>query len=294
VPARTPRDCPPMRLHVDPTGAAPGTDHRWQIVVAGGALTSIATLVGVFALANHGTNIMGWYANWIIPIGAVVVGMCAASGYAIAAWFTGLKMTRRLVLGVLALLALSYMLAQYEEYRQLQLDDVGFFTWFDAVTRAFSFEERNGTPGSPFGLGGYFFRALELSGFALGGVLAPLVLRHKPHCERCRTYKRTHSVAWVAGGLADDAAVSTLDEMFGAAGIGDRAAFDRAVAKAPVASMREVNRHDLRVNVSIVRCPRCADGGLVATRYQGHGKHVQRSVAATLPLAGDRVRALFD
>lgn len=282
-----------MRVHVDPTGAAPGTDHRWQIVVAGGALTTVATLAAVLALAHAGTNVMGWYANWVIPVGALLVGICAASGYAIAAWFTGLKLTRQLVLGILGLLAASYMLAQYEEYRSLDLD-MGFFTWFDAATRAFSFAEHDGTPGSPFGVLGYVFRALEIAGFAFGGVLLPLALRNKAHCEPCRTYKRTYPVAWVPGGLADDGAIATLDELFAGAGAGDRAAFDRAVAKAPLARKSEVNRNDLRVAVSIVRCPRCANGALVATRYQGHGKHVQVSVAATLPLAGDRVRALFD
>jgi len=282
-----------MRVHVDPTGAAPGTDHRWQIVVAGGALTTALTLACVLALAHSGTNVMGWYANFVIPVGALLVGICAASGYALAAWFTGLKLTRSLVLGILGLLAASYMLAQYEEYRSVDVD-VGFFTWFDAVTRAFSFAGNNGEPGSALGVLGYLFRALELAGFAFGGVLLPLALRSKAHCEPCRTYKRTYPVAWVPGGIADDGAVATLDEMFTSAGTGDRAAFDRAVAKAPLARRREVNRNDLRVAVSIVRCPRCANGALVATRFAGHGKNVQVSVAATLPLAGDRVRALFD
>jgi len=282
-----------MRVHVDPTGAAPGIDHRWQIVVAGGALTTVATLACVLALAHAGTNVMGWYANWVIPIGALLVGICAASGYALAAWLTGLKLTRALVLGIFGLLAASYMLAQYEEYRSFGVD-VGFFTWFDAVTRAFSFESHDGAPGSPFGVLGYVFRALEIAGFAFGGVLLPLALRNKPHCEPCRTYKRTYPVAWVPGGLADDGAVATLDAMFASAGTGDRTAFDRARGSAPLAARNAVNRHDLRVGVSIVRCPRCANGALIATRYQGHGKHVQTSVAAQLPLPGDRVRALFD
>ena len=281
-----------MRVHVDPTGAAPGGDHRWQIVVAGGALSTAVTLACVLALAHGGTNVMGWYANWVLPVGALLVGICASSGYALAAWLTGLKLTRALVFGILGLLAASYMLAQYEEYRSVDAD-VGFFTWFDVVTRAFSFQDHDG-PGSPLGVLGYAFRALELAGFSFGGVLLPLALRSKPHCDPCRTYKRTFPVAWVPGGIADDSAVATLDEMFASAGTGDRAAFDRAVAKAPLANRRVVNRHDLRIAVSIVRCPRCANGALVATRYQGHGKQVQISIAATMPLPGDRVRALFD
>jgi hypothetical protein len=60
------------------------TDHRANIVLAAGGFTTLAALAGVFALGRHGTNIMGWYANYVIPAGALLVGMACASGYAIA------------------------------------------------------------------------------------------------------------------------------------------------------------------------------------------------------------------
>jgi hypothetical protein len=278
-----------MRVEVDPTGApVRGRDHRSEIVQAAGAATTLISLAGVFALAHHGINIMGWYANWIIPIGSILVGLCAASGYGIAAWYSGLKMTRRLVISIIGQLVLSYFIAQYEEYQQLHID-LGFTAWFDAVSRAFTFGSE------PYGAAGYFFRALEIGGFVLGGVLAPLALRRKPYCEPCRTYRRTRTVAWIPGGVADDFVRETLDQMFTAAAANDRAAMDQVIRhRAPLANERTVNRQPMRIGVTTVRCPRCADGALSATRFTGHGKRLRRDHIAVQPVPGDRMRALFD
>jgi hypothetical protein len=50
-------------------------------------------LVGVYLLATNTKdfNIMGWYANYVLPIGALLVGLVASSGYGIASWITGQK-----------------------------------------------------------------------------------------------------------------------------------------------------------------------------------------------------------
>ena len=134
------------------------SDHRSEIVIAAGSATTLVALAGVFALAHHGTNIMGWYANYIIPAGALLVGMVCATGYAIAGWYTGLKMTKRLVWSIVGELVLSYFIAQYGEYRQMVPDgSIGFWAWFDMVTQAFAFHQ-----GGEFGQFGYVMRALAV------------------------------------------------------------------------------------------------------------------------------------
>jgi hypothetical protein len=284
-------------------------DNRGTIVVGAGSFTTLLALAGVFALARSGTNIMGWYANMIIPAGAMLVGMVAASGYGIAAWLTGLKMTRKLMFSVMAELLISYFIAHYQEYWNLMDDSSigGFLRWFDESTRAFAWEE-HGKMGEPLGVLGYGLRALEIAGFVGGGALVPVILRAKPYCDPCRTYKRTKLLARLASGVkpgmfgkVDDAAMNQargeglkgVQAMFDAANKGDRALLQQEV------SIRGIGRRAAQslnsyVVVNVVRCPRCADGGLFADMMIGRGRQTKRSSLANVRLSGERIRMLFD
>lgn len=272
------------------------TDHRSEVVTAAGAATTLLALAGVFALAHDGENVMGWYANYVIPVGALLVGALAASGYGIAAWFTGLKMTRRLILSVIGQLVVSYFLAQYEEYRHaVPGGEIGFFAWFDLITRAFSFAKHDGTPGDPFGTWGYAMRALEIAGFVAGGWLVPAALRAKPYCDDCRCYRRTRRIALMPGGYANDRGAEGYAALFAAAAAGDRAAFDRTIAvHGPLSEARATNKFSSRIGIDAVRCPRCAAGYLAATRYEGQGKRMTRFLLPRKSLTGDAMRTLLD
>lgn len=279
---------------VDRAGRA--VDHRSEIVTAAGAATTLVALAAVFALAHDGTNVMGWYANYVIPIGALLVGAVAASGYGIAAWYTGLKMTRRLVWSVVGQLLLSYFIAQYEEYRHMVPGgQIGFWTWFDAMTRAFSFASHDGTPGSPFGAAGYAMRALEIGGFIAGGWAVPAALRSKPYCDPCRTYRRTKRIALMPGGFANDSGADGFAAIYSAAAASDRKAFDEAILRyGPLEDARETGKARSRIAVDAVRCPRCAEGYLASTRFEGHGKRIARFQLPRKPLTGDAMRTLLD
>lgn len=282
-----------MRLHIDPRGGvAHRADHRPEIVLACGVVTTAIALAGVFALGQRGTLIMGWYANYVIPAGALLVGACAASGFAAGAWLTGLKMSKRLTIAVCVLLATSYFVAQYEQYRMYDFD-IGFWQWFDWKARMFTWEHRDGTLGSPLGEAGYLFRFLEVAGFVVGGVLVPLALRQKPYCESCRTYRRSKLVAMVpVFGRDPD---SIIGELWTPAAAGDRAAFERAVDEnGSLRNKRKTKNIHPRIAVHRVRCPRCDNGALTATRLDRHGGGSLRSTQ--LPeqaLPSDKMRALF-
>jgi hypothetical protein len=272
------------------------TDHRSEIVTAAGAATTLLALAAVFALAHDGTNVMGWYQYGIIPAGALLVGAVAASGYGIGAWFTGLKMTRRLLLSVLGQLVVSYFIAQYEEYRRaVPGGEIGFWSYFDLVTRAFSFANHDGTPGSPFGALGYAMRALEIGGFIAGGWLVPAALQSKPYCDDCRSYRRTKRIALMPGGFANDSGSEGFMALYQAAAATDRSAFDKAIARfGPLKDAHSANKFSSRIAIDAVRCPRCASGFLAATRFEGHGKRIRRFVLPHQPLTGDAMRTLLD
>lgn len=205
-------------------------------------------------------------------------------------------MTRRLALSIVAQLLVSYLIAQYEEYRQWVPDGrMGFWAWFDAVSRAFAYPNKDGTPGDPFGVWGYAMRALEIGGFVAGGWAVPAALRAKPYCDPCRTNRRTKQIALMPGGFPNDAGSDGFIAIYAAAAAIDRGAFDKAILQyGPLKHARNANKMRSRISIEAVRCPRCAAGFLAATRIEGQGKHTRRFAMPQQPPTGDVMRALLD
>jgi hypothetical protein len=288
---------------------APSSDSRGRIVVITGSATTLLALMGVFFGAHHGVNVMGWYANYVIPAGAILVGLVAASGYGIAARLTGLKMTRMLIWSVVIELAISYFVAQYEEFTHFTEDaSLGsFFAWFDAVTRAFAWANRTGGgAGEPFGIWGYAMRALEIAGFVLGGAMVPVLLKAKPYCDPCRTYKRTRALAHVScgvqrgllGGAKGDTeaayreGLASVDTILAAARSGQPVLLQQEL-QARGLGKRAAFKLTSFLMVNEVRCPRCSAGAIESTQMTRNGNNWTRTRLSALPLSGDQMRALL-
>src|SRR5678815_2792706 len=90
----------------------PARDSRtpYFFVLQCGIVTSVLALAGVYWLGRNTTDfhIMGWYANYVIPAGALIVGLVAGSGYGIASWFSGVRISRGLLWTVLLLQTGAY------------------------------------------------------------------------------------------------------------------------------------------------------------------------------------------
>ncbi|MGA2233084.1 MAG: hypothetical protein ABSH22_19450 [Tepidisphaeraceae bacterium] len=163
---------------------------------------------------HGGLNIIGLYADGIIPIGAGLLGMVSASGYALAAWFLGCRIGPRLLCAIGMLTLLAYFGMQYIEFKAqgpLVFSDTGqpvsFLQYYDLTTRALHFEDTSSsrpadvphpaqeeTPG--LGLLGYGVRVLEIAAFSLGAVGTPIIaLRRKRFCGPCERYYTTFNLA---------------------------------------------------------------------------------------------------
>ena len=79
------------------------------VLFAGLATTALA-LFGVYAVnaASDEFFIMGWYAAYVIPIGAMLVGLVASSGYGLASWLQGGRISSFMLWGIVAMQALAY------------------------------------------------------------------------------------------------------------------------------------------------------------------------------------------
>ncbi len=245
-------------------------------VLLGGLVTTLLALAGVWLVATRAEeNVMGWYADYVLPVGALLVGGVASTGFGLASWLTGTRITGRLLVAVGLCLVAGYWAAQLLEFRLAfpdgaSFDDgtpAGFLDWYDAVTRSFAWKDHDKL-GAALGAWGYLLRAGELVGFAAGGLLAPIVLRGVPYCAACGVYMRQPLVAVVPAGVKP--------RRVGKKDAAGQASYQAEVAEAaPRAGRRAAHRLTARLQVRVVHCRRCAAGELRVALATGQGQQLK-------------------
>jgi len=294
----SPESASPLRTQHEPPS--------YLFVLAAGIATSALTLFAIYWLdrKTDDFHVMGWYWHYIIPIGAILVGMVAASGYGIVSWFSGIKIVRLLMVAVVVLQVGVYFGAQYIEFKGMHLyykdtgNAVGFIEYFDLNARSFAWKQDNDKAGEPLGVWGYLFRALEIVGFAGGGLVVPALLCTQEYCDPCRRYMRSKVVASIPGSIkpqkfkkADIAGAAAHQEQQAAAAESARqflemlrqmAAEGRAEdfkkATAPLMTRKSGKAAYLlpvRYTVHLVGCRQCGTGWLKFQQLTGQGKQMK-------------------
>ncbi|HVW01601.1 MAG TPA: hypothetical protein VHB77_14710 [Planctomycetaceae bacterium] len=288
-----------------------------MLVLLAGIFTSLGTLAGLYALniVAPDVNVMGWYADGVIPIGAILVGFIAGSGYGVASWLTGSKIGSGLMWKILFLQIGCYFLAQYVEFLILRNANalppaVTFWEYFDVITRSFAWED-HGKPGQPFGVWGYGMRAFEIAGFALSGLIAPTILFSVPYCDACQIYMRTEDLGRLPAGVTvrkikkkdtegqqayaaeQQAALQQgqqhLEALLATVGANDPQRFVQLIHEhAP--RKKEIEAQTTRLAVSLQRCRGCHCGNLVVKLNAGHGKEIVVTDVSKTALPPDFVR----
>jgi hypothetical protein len=181
-----------------------------------GVGTSAIALYGVRVAADHGENIMGWYANGILPVGAMLVGLVSGLGFALGSRFLNVRLTRTYVMGMLTTGLIDYGVATWLTYQNLiethHVKDgaYSFLQYIQDVCEKMSFKSSgSSTPGSPLGALGYLFKLLEVAGFAGGTMMPAAVLFKMPYCGQCQRYLVSHRTGFVNSGVERKAALSS-------------------------------------------------------------------------------------
>ncbi|HEV8058745.1 MAG TPA: hypothetical protein VGP68_02675 [Gemmataceae bacterium] len=274
-----------------------------------GVITSALTLGGVYWLSRTADDfhILGWYVNYVIPAGAMIVGAAASSGYALASWLTGTRISRGLLIAVLFLQTVAYVTAEYVEYsdvmdslRQqgvLVGQEPSFLEYYDFKARSFAWKPKGNGNQQPEALGGwgYVFVLLGAAGFVLSGLAAPALLYKVPYCEACQRYMKRK----VLGVLPASVPVKKIGKKDQPARDAHAKEQEQAAAKADEALVRlraavdeeriDTVKQELlaagaikaneklskRVRVSLAWCKGCRDGLMILTHVSGQGKELQ-------------------
>jgi len=265
-------------------------------------------------------NVMGWYANYVIPAGAVLVGLVASSGYGLASWLTGVKIRRKLLLTIVLLQILAYFAAQYVEFASmgpLVEKSTGkvltFPRYYHLNAVNFAWQKDDGKPGEPMGEAGYFFRLLEIVGFVGGSLIVPGVLMKAPYCELCQVYMKKKPLAVLPActtrkakkkdpadvaalqaqqsALLDSATrqMAHLAELCEAA---DAEAFRQNIQTLDAGS-KQAAKLPRRATVDLIHCRGCGTGYLQPAMETGKGNRVERVELSKTHVGRDFVKAVL-
>jgi hypothetical protein len=308
--------------------AVPRSGKPYFIVLMSGLLSSAVTLAGVYWLGKNTTDfhIMGWYANYIIPAGAMIVGIAASSGYAVASWLTGTRISRGLLLAVLFLQTGAYVTAEYVEYRDV-MDGLrqrglmigpapSFLEYYDFKARSFAWNKPGpgNQVGQPLGGWGYVFVLLGAAGFILSGLIAPAVLYAVPYCERCQRYMKSKLLGVLPASVpakkiakGDTAAQEAhAQEQEQAAVNADEAVvrLRAAIAEGRTDTIKQEllaagaikanEKLPKRVRVSLTWCKGCQEGRIILALVSGDVQAPQEMKLAEVPVPATFVCAILE
>lgn len=163
-----------------------------------GSTLIVAGILG-FIEVKFGWALYSYMFFFIIPVGAGMAGFVAASGYYLGAKLTHQKPAGGVLLNMIGASISTYFLINYIPYYLIEIDGVrvqefmSFWKYLDVVisNTSLSFGIRGHDVGATGELGatwGYAYAALQLVGFAAGGLVVFTFLSDNPYCDKCSKY----------------------------------------------------------------------------------------------------------
>ena len=167
-------------------------------IVAGCGLCTMVLVSVFFAWIHYltGFNLFTFSIWFVLPVGAVLIGALAASGYYFGAVFFNIRPTVFLLIQIVIVTLLCNILIFYLEYQSyINLPNTNYNLLFSKyldirITHARYFIGRIslGFSTGKVGTIGYLISFLHFLGFILGGLICYAVLAVKPYCKKCYRY----------------------------------------------------------------------------------------------------------
>lgn len=263
----------PLAVPVRSAFASEMRDMSAEVFTTFAGIVAAITVVAVNVGLQHWLDLdmLGLTLWFVIPAGALLGGLGAASGYYAAARATQTLPTRRMLFEMLAIGLSTWLLMHWVDFATVSLsdgtpvsDEVPFWYYLRLRTEHMQLVLQNQggrtidtTP--ELGLLGYAHELLQVAGFLVGGLTMWLGLKAREACTACSRYARTRK-------LLQRAPSAVFDDVLARAGIklpnvGERIA--RALGK----------RRLVGLNLSIATCPSCRRSWIRAAAIGMDGTH---------------------
>ena len=164
-----------------------------------GCLTSVVTAVAVVEASKLTGYDLFTFSLWVVvPVGALLTGFAAASGYYFGSLYFHKRAGLALLVQMVVTAGLTQLLIYYLSYQTFVLEDgrqvselVPFANYLAiTLTSAHYRIGRALTDTGEVGTFGYWLAALQFLGFLAGGLSVFGFLRAKPVCGKCNFYLR--------------------------------------------------------------------------------------------------------
>src|SRR5438046_4721833 len=94
---------------------------NWLSILSAGLITTALALLGVHLVQErYHESVLSFYFYHVVPVGALLVGLAAASGYWIAVAILNARVGKRRVALLAALQVAAYFVGQYIEFRSMR------------------------------------------------------------------------------------------------------------------------------------------------------------------------------
>jgi hypothetical protein len=221
-----------------------------------GLATSFATVAAFLAFERlTDVDLFGLVWLFVVPIGAFLAGLFAASGYYFGAIAFHARPTRTLAWGMVFVAGLMQFTLYLSRYLTTQVEGApvsDLISFGDYVSFVLSHTEMNlragsTLPGVQLGALGYALAVFQFLALLAGGLGVYGILADRPFCANCERYAR--KVERHEGGLRDPDLARGLAELRSSAPLSD----EYFASLAPPAA-GTVNA----VEVDVLSCPECA------------------------------------
>lgn len=240
------------------------------LVTACGLVTSVLTAIALEVIERLTGFSLFTFSFWVvIPVGAILCGFAAASGYWLGCRWLHVRPGGLLALQMVLVAGATYLLIYYLQYATYALEDgrmlseVMEFPAFLKIALT-SAQYQFGHAGSgtvEVGRFGYWLGGLQFIGFLVGGLAVQGLLAGKPYCDGCRKYlgvvvKAEQHFATAAEAASRAQAVAAIDPS--QAGFTDLC---RTVAGKGAEGSG-------RVTIELFECPGCFDQRVRVAAHQ--------------------------
>jgi hypothetical protein len=233
------------------------------MISVGGYVTCMVTAFILWQIQAQTQFAFYLYSVWfVIPVGAIVSGVVASSGYYFVARIFNHRPTRLLLVNILIGAVATFFLIYYFQYltqtangkRVADLMSYPQFVSSSLRSTLLQLDTDTSGPSGALGSWGYLFALLQVAGFAYGGFAIYKHLVGKPYCDRCSRYMAAQERHLRYAPNSDEAKAAMSRITAELAGGAMTAAIDEAKT---LGTLRREHGDVLRAWTTIKHCTKC-------------------------------------
>jgi hypothetical protein len=248
---------------------------RVILLIAMAITCILAAVANVIVTRMIGLNIFTFKVWFVIPVGAVGVGMLGASGAILAARYFHIQPTIIDAMLMVLVAAATMGLIYYLDYVTFVLDDgrkasdlVGFASYLDLIlTKAHMRVGRGNVDTGEVGQMGYALAGIEFVGFLIGGAATFFFIKGLPRRADCGSYLRKLKTKKTKELTFDEA--SKIIELFKT---GNLPTVQGVMAWAPPDRTLDRKSEKALIVFNLLGCPKCKTEVIVASVSAFNGK----------------------